>query len=1761
MTIKNISVSYTNIDLRKPSDTSIEEKILEQKPVLSRSSKIHPGLRQCEIAILTAQVVKEKLPILPLEVDTVFTRKTNVFEEADKYANPELAPIVEKVTNLEIVTYLNNPWLRKDDNEFKSRFRAHGFSVIAVDKVFEHQGLPGWVFKGNTSQISCIRNKAGMTGNNKFDHINRPRMTEILNLAIEEENLPFAVPEIYLIKTSHKTDDPEAQFIVVQRKIATKSYGELIKIVSAMPLQQQEYFAKALCRLVCKTGYSDPHLGNMTYQNGIFYIYDEESMGVLYDEQDPNPSFICTKEQCAMVGLQRIIDTTGIDLPIFKKIAEATLIEMQEASVDSPKNLLAYEKFSKLMMSGNATHDDKLAAFNALDEQLKNFISHAIWRASSSPISLQYGEYRFKENVDVLSQISNKEGLNLLQQISIRFNVKISLNLLKELKAALISNVSSTIKIQKILLQLNGVFQGDVLFQPIVQRIDKIEKKIQSEEYKEVGFKDYCQQLFLHTASNNQCLLDALITILSEVKSDLSLFAMTERLTFAHDPLFNAKYDPTPARVTEMAEIDAARFPRQIIMQKMSILLVSLECAQFGLKYGGLGEAVYGLGKGLRESGHQVAILMPKFDKLPQKFDQPHGTITHSYQNKEKTDNVFYKSQEGIDLFYLEDTPQEGFEEINHYSTPSPKLIYVDENADNAPLIPGKPKWYALKKRMAYFASSVAAFVLNSPTALNAVIYNDWHAAGALKHIERAKPISWAAGKTPASIVVLHNQSYGCQGIYDEETADILPQFGDNRLGKNVLIDSFKLADHFVTVSKSFSLEIEGKILGAGIDPELRRLAHKGNLTGIMNGSNPELFDPENDSVLKNWIDPVTKERTPLNYSAHDPDISQKKQFIRSQLQKALEVYYPEEVKRFGLNFAESDFGLFVGRYESSQKGLEMFMPIAKAAHENKLGFITMGIGEDPRATELLDILEKEAEHLGNVWITRSANEFSINMQRGVPAKGIPPLGPIIRAAAAFNVVPSSFEPCGLTQFEGWLFGAMALVSGTGGLKDSVCNDKNSINFNGFIFKRMTNWNSVEQQEEAFKVANEAFGFWNSLTPDEKTALMGKLMQQAQLSSWTTSPFGLTPVEQYEKVLAHADSVKNKRNLENIDLIGNNKKLRVKKDGYFDPYVQPLFEHFGAQIVRNENGETIGVSFKFMAPKAKAVFVVEKLAYSDERIIPMESSGDGSWNLLLKDGKAGMIYEYEVEQEDGLAVRKADPFAFLLEKRPDHGCIVDDPSAYAWKDSDYMVRRKNLPPLGERPLNVYEVHPGSWKRGPNQEFLNYREIGKLLANYCEKMHYTHVELLGILEHPSDDSWGYQISSFYAPTSRYGSVEDFQAMIDHLHSKDIGVILDFVPYHFTATEWGLRNIDGSKFFESSDPLNGEPPHWGTRVFDLKRRDIRRFLLNSAQLWLEKYHLDGLRVDAVSYLTSFETQERRWDPNDEGSKKNLEGITFTRELNKLAHQYPGVLMIAENSNNDELDTDPIDQGGLGFDACWNMHMMHASFDYLKMDQKSRRRNFDLYTKAVEFNADKKNMSEISHDEVVHCKGTLYSRPSGSPEEKIAQARMHLVNQVFLPSYGINTFMGCEFAQKREWNFKAELDWDLMESPEHYNIQVMVRKLNELYMQSPELWGSGVKLDKFEWIIKDPKNLVMGYHRFGPNRQLAVLCNFSNNFLSKHSIIFDNPRSIERLKTARVVFHSIPNLNVEPQIIMKNDKPIGITLDLDAYSTVALQEDFYS
>ena len=566
------------------------------------------------------------------------------------------------------------------------------------------------------------------------------------------------------------------------------------------------------------------------------------------------------------------------------------------------------------------------------------------------------------------------------------------------------------------------------------------------------------------------------------------------------------------------------------------------------------------------------------------------------------------------------------------------------------------------------------------------------------------------------------------------------------------------------------------------------------------------------------------------------------------------------------------------------------------------------------------------------------------------------------------------------------------------------------------------------------------------------------------------------------------------------------KKKKPYEIGELDQYLfgqgthYDLYKKMGSHLVTD--GRRKGAYFAVWAPNAKAVSVVGDFNNWDKDKNPMVREEPlGIYTCFIQGIEEDMIYKYCIETKTGDFLYKADPFANYAEVRPGTASKVHDISNLKWSDSAWMEKRTTWN-MDESPMSIYEAHIGSWKQHPGEEeerFYNYREFAVEAAKYMKEMGYTHIELMGIAEHPYDGSWGYQVTGYFAPTSRYGTPEDFAYMINYFHKNKIGVILDWVPAHFPRDAHGLADFDGTAVYEYADPRKGEHPDWGTKIFDYGKSEVKNFLISNALFWMEHFHVDGLRVDAVASMLylDYGKQDGQWVANKYGGNQNLEAIEFFKHLNSVVlGRNPGAVMIAEESTAWPKVTGKPEDDGLGFSLKWNMGWMHDFLEYMKLDPYFRKEHHNQMTFAMTYAYSEKYVLVLSHDEVVHLKCSMLNKMPGLGFDKYANLKVGYAFMMGHPGKKL-LFMGQDFAQLREWSEERELDWYLLEEPEHQYLQAFTRDLLKLYKKNKAMYEQDTVGYGFEWVnANDGYRSIFSFIRHSRNnkKNLLFVCNFT-------------------------------------------------------------------
>ena len=605
-----------------------------------------------------------------------------------------------------------------------------------------------------------------------------------------------------------------------------------------------------------------------------------------------------------------------------------------------------------------------------------------------------------------------------------------------------------------------------------------------------------------------------------------------------------------------------------------------------------------------------------------------------------------------------------------------------------------------------------------------------------------------------------------------------------------------------------------------------------------------------------------------------------------------------------------------------------------------------------------------------------------------------------------------------------------------------------------------------------------------------------------------------------------------------------------------------IFDVLGAHPITHQGVD--GVSFAVWAPGAKRVSLVADFNHFDGKVNTMRSLGhSGIFEIFIPGLQPGEKYKFEIKTRNNEIKLKSDPYAFAAEMRPATASVVTDLKQFQFDDQDWIEKRRDSAGK-QKPMVVYELHLGSWKKD-EWRFLNYRDIAIELATYCRHMGFTHVELMPIQEHPFDESWGYQVSGYYAITSRFGTPEDFQWFVNYLHKHDIGVILDWVPAHFPTDDFSIGKFDGSALYEHADKRQGFHPHWNTYIFNYGRLEVSNFLIANALFLFEVMHIDGLRVDAVASMLylDYGREAGEFIPNQYGGKENLEAIQFIKHLNSIVHQkFPGCLMIAEESTSFAGVTTPVEHGGLGFDLKWNMGWMNDTLHYFSKDMIYRHFHHNDLTFGLLYAFSERFCLVLSHDEVVHGKKSLIGKMPGDTWQKFANLRLLYSYMMCQPGKKL-IFMGGEIAQFNEWSVKSEIEWFLLKFPLHHGVQEMIKDLNYMYVKTPALWENDVDHRGFEWVdFEDRKNSTISYLRKSTHGQLLCVHSFTPEYKEEYFLRLPNVASIEEVFNSDALkYGGSGKVNDRPVIDCdQNHIATGIKIRMAPLATMIFRVNFW-
>lgn len=597
-----------------------------------------------------------------------------------------------------------------------------------------------------------------------------------------------------------------------------------------------------------------------------------------------------------------------------------------------------------------------------------------------------------------------------------------------------------------------------------------------------------------------------------------------------------------------------------------------------------------------------------------------------------------------------------------------------------------------------------------------------------------------------------------------------------------------------------------------------------------------------------------------------------------------------------------------------------------------------------------------------------------------------------------------------------------------------------------------------------------------------------------------------------------------------------------------------IYNLLGAHIIEHEG--ILGTQFCVWAPHAKRVSLVADFNLWRPSIVPMRKiENSGIWEIFIPCIHNKQKYKYAILTPDGQEVLKTDPYAHEFELRPQTASVVSPVDNFCWRDADW-IKKREISSMIQRPMNIYEMHLGSWKKNENT-FYNYKEIAASIVPYLKDMGYTHLEILPVTEHPLDESWGYQTTGYFAPTSRFGNLEDFQYFINHLHMHDIGVILDWVPGHFPKDAFSLASFDGTPLYENPHPVMGVHAGWDTHIFDYDKKPVTNFLISSALFWIQKMHIDAIRVDAVEAMLflDYGRDTHEWEPNEQGGRENLSAIEFLKHLNSIIHaKCPGVLMIAEDSSIFPGVTKPVEWGGLGFDLKWNLGWMNDTLNFISKDPIYRKYHMDDIFRGYEEIHRERYVLPVSHDEVVHEKRSLLMKMPLDRWHQFAQMRLYYSMSICHPGKKL-FFMGTEIAPQNEWNVKKELDWHLLQDHAHLQWKKFVRHTNHFYLNNKALWEIDFHKKGFFWIDRgDTDHSIFSYLRIGTDSMVACVHNFTPKAFDHYVIRLPNVKTVvEILNSDDASFGGTNRMNKSPKIL--EDKS-GFCINMPPLTTMVFQ-----
>lgn len=1200
----------------------------------------------------------------------------------------------------------------------------------------------------------------------------------------------------------------------------------------------------------------------------------------------------------------------------------------------------------------------------------------------------------------------------------------------------------------------------------------------------------------------------------------------------------NGFYDPTGDTSIYDVSTDRLKTRRtqEIVRKPVSVVLLGVEYAGL-IKEGGLAEAFQGLAAGLKEYNpeNEVTVIFPKVRILPEailkELKNP-KTIHYSESYEYK---VYEYKLNGINIHFIEsdevDVP-EGYHSIYGPNTESQN------------------------KRLAAFNAFSADYIMKMNKKPDVVHLHDWHVAGTgLKLKKDLEESSTSENPRPAIVFTYHNNAKYAQGEIDGHANSQYNGFDkwdiSDSVNPNLFISMIKEADIVNTVSETFAKESQSTDLGEGVAFAVRSAAKAGKLFGILNGNIPDRWYAKMDQNLINWKDPETSESVNLSYGADDGDVYSTRQLAKEQLQKWVG-RHSEIIKGKVKIDSTKPLITYIGRYDSHQKGIARLEQAIEATLKDGGQFISMGTAEDPQATWILDKLERKYSNNPNVWIIRDykgSNRKLFYQQGDENRQGI---GSVIRACTDYIFMPSNFEPCGLTYREGFGFGSLAICSNTGGPIDVITSpEQDAEGYNGYLFKK--EGDQMSSLPSCKDSIHQAISFWKGLSDSQKSTMMKRLVGASQNDSWVKSPKGMSPVGKYlmlyQEAKKRASRVNQVRD-QNIEVVGRTatplrdytQRLKesylasyheAEKFGFSSEDLEVLYNTLPSRIqkevplpygvnVQTSLYKEFGAhykpdktSFSYLASSDKVHYVTLVLYDEHENVCgeyPLVKDSEKKWTTTLPKIQIGQKYRFKVNDKVFI-----DPYAKSLvpsskpNKYDQFSVVVDD--KFKWTDKQWINTREKFS-FEKSPVSIYECHLSTWKKD-NKKPVNYRQLAPELVKHIKKFGFTHVELMGLLDHPDERSWGYQVTGFFAPNSRLGSLEDFKYLVNYLHKNKIGVILDFVPNHFAVDDYGLTQFQENCKSSPKPVLAGVSNlfrkiffKYGSNLFDYRKKDVRETLISSAHYWLKEMHIDGLRVDCVRGILSADNSHM-----------------FLKDLNmSIKKQCRGAVVFAEDFSGASNVTDKFHKNqGLGFDSKWNVGWNHFTLGYFGKRLRDRKSNYKMIEEALSQPEQNKSILFLSHDEL-SSNGSfdLFRKWAPKLDKKTVQNDWKNLLTFLMTSKGKKLmFSGLEFGNSQFWDTFIGTEKDMMSeyskaSAFKVELEKMMSELSHLYRTEDALHAD--VSDETEW-VKDSQKIVHAHRRRSKNDSLLVVHNFTNE--DQKEFIVTLPKSQDKKYDVKTVF----------------------------------------